>query len=143
MIGLPTQPLEVVYATCTDTSGSSCHVQLKGKTLGKPNAVRSPSSNSSAARRARGSACPMKIRLTGSEGSPPNPTPVNGQSSRAWPGRATETRGLGAGALTRAALSQGVPGPAGKGLESLHAASTIAASASSENWRDIGGLRGE
>src|SRR2546427_5520670 len=53
----------------------------------------------------------MKMRLTGSAGSPPNPTPVNGQSSSDWPGRPTVRSGLGAGALTPAALSRNVPGP--------------------------------
>jgi len=55
---------------------ASDQVQLKGKTLGIPNAVRSPLREKSAARTARGSALTGEIRLIGSCGRPEKSTPV-------------------------------------------------------------------
>src|SRR5918999_1431976 len=97
-MALPTHPASESYAVCTPPM-ASLHVQLKGKTFGKPSDVRSPFNERSAARIDRGSLSPVKMRLMGSCGVPSKLVPVNGQNWRVTPPAHTETSPAGAASL--------------------------------------------
>src|SRR6185437_9103681 len=104
-MALPTQPFSCVNPACTSPM-ASLQVQLKGATLGNPNAERSPLSANSAARIDRGSAWPRKTRETGSSGVLERSEFRYGHRVRDSPPRETAVSGAGAGGVERTASGE-------------------------------------